>query len=270
MKTIGKLMNVATILLFSIVFFLPLSFLAQNDSGIATAKDAVYGEEGVDVLYSHTLGFSLFVHSRGAGLNFRYGKFHTAKKSRSFSFDLLFTKDIREELTSNPVYPEALPYIFGKVNSMVTMRFCLEKRHEITPKLRNRGVQVGYLQRGGATLGFLKPVYLVIGYPSIPYEQFITEQYNPEEHFYNDIYGRSPWINGVDQIKVVPGLHYGFGFTFEYGGTRTFTKSMELGGYADAYLNKMEVMANEFVESNRFFFGLYLKIEIGSNWTDAS
>ena len=268
MKAVRKLMHVATILLFGLTFFFPLSFIAQIDDGITNAKDVVYGDEGVDVLYSHTLGLSLFAHSRGAGLNFRYGKFLTAKKSRSFAFDLLYTKDLREELTSNPVYPEALPYVFGKVNSMVTMRFCLEKRREITPKLRKSGVQVGWLQRYGATLGFLKPVYLIIGYPTIPYENFIIEEYNPEEHFYDDIFGRSSWINGVDQVQVVPGFHYGFGFFFEYGGTRGLTKSMEAGVYADVYLKKMEILASEFVEPNRFFLCLYLKVEIGSNWTD--
>ena len=269
MKTVRKLMHVSTILLFFSAFFFPLSFVAQTESGITTAKDAVYGEEGVDILYSHTLGFSLFVHSRGAGLNLRYGKFFTAKKSRSSSYDILYTKDLREVLTSNPVYPEALPYVFGKVNSMVTMRFCFEERNEITPKIRKNGAQVGWLKRFGLTLGFLKPVYLVIGYPDIPYEQFIIEEYNPEEHFYNDIFGRSSWINGVDNLTVVPGLHFGTGFTFEYGGIRGLTKSIEIGGYTDIYLKKMEIMASEFVEPNRFFLGLYLKIEIGSNLTDA-
>ena len=219
-------------------------------------------------MYSHTLGLSLFAHSRGAGLNFRYGKFLTVKKSRSFAFDLLYTKDLREELTSNPVYPEALPYVFGKVNSMVTMRFCLEKRHEITPKYAKVEPKLDGYNVTEQRLASSNPsIYNRL--PNIPYENFIIEEYNPEEHFYDDIFGRSSWINGVDQIQVVPGFHYGFGFSFEYGGTRGLTKSMEAGGYADVYLKKMEILASEFVEPTWFFLGLYLKIEIGSNWTDA-
>ena len=162
MKAVRKVMKVATFLLLSHAFFFPLSFSAQTDDGIKTAKDAVYGEPGIDVLYTHTKGVSAFLHTQGAGINFRYGTFYTAKSSKSFAFDLLYTKDLREELTSNPYYVEALPYVLGKVHSLFSMRFCYEKRSEITPKLRKGAVQVGWLHRYGAVLGFFKPVYLVL------------------------------------------------------------------------------------------------------------
>ena len=63
--------------------------------------------------------------------------------SRSFAFDLYFTKHLREEMTANPVYPEALPYVFGKSNSMFSLRFLREHRKELSPKLRFGAVQVG-------------------------------------------------------------------------------------------------------------------------------
>jgi len=269
MKGDRKLMQVQTLLLFVLTFFFQLSFYAQTDDGIKTSKDAVYGEPGIDILYSHTAGISLFAHTQGAGLNARYGKFLTVKSSRSFAFDLYFTKHIQEELTSNPVYPESLPYTFGKVNCLFTSRFLVENRREITPKLRSGAVQVGWLYRYGVNLGFLKPVYLNIGYPVLPYEYTLSEQYDPVEHFYDDIYGRAPWVNGLDELKVVPGLHGGFGFTFEYGNERGLTKCMEVGTYFDVYLKKMEIMSSEFVDPSRYFLSLYLKVEMGSNWTDA-
>ena len=269
MKGDRKLMQVQTLLLLVLTFLFQLSFKAQTNEGITTAKDAVYGEPGIDILYTNSIGFSAFVHTQGAGLNFRYGKFKTAKSSTSFAFDIFYTKHIKEELTSNPLYSEALPYNFGKINSMFTTRLLIENRKEITPKLRYGAVQVGYLYRYGLNLGFLKPVYLDIGYPDLPYEYTLTEPYNPEEHNYDDIYGRASWINGLDELKVVPGLHGGFGLFFEYGNERGQTNSLEVGTYFDVYLSEMEIISTEFVDANRIFAGFYIKIEMGSNWTDA-
>lgn len=268
MKDDRKLMKLQTLLVLALTFFFPLSFYAQSDTGIKTSKDAVYGEEGVDVLYSHTVGMSLFAHTQGGGMNIRYGRFITAKESRSFAFDLFYTKHIREELTANPAYSEALPYTFGKVNAMFTTRFSFEKRQEINPKLRFGAVQVGWLYRLGLNVGFLKPVYLNIGYPELPYEYYLTERYNPEEHFYDDIYERAPWSNGLDEMSLVPGLHGGFGISFEYGDERGLTKSMEVGAYFDVYLKEMEIMSVQFVDPSRCFLSLYLKFEMGANWTD--
>ena len=62
MKGDRKLMQLHTLLLFALIFFFQLSFYAQTDTGIKTAKDAVYGEEGVDVLYSHTAGMLSLIH----------------------------------------------------------------------------------------------------------------------------------------------------------------------------------------------------------------
>lgn len=267
MKDVRKVMKVATILLYATAFLFPLSFSAQSDQGVKTAKDLVYGEPGIDVLYTHTKGISAFLHTQGAGMNFRYGKYSTAKSSTSFAFDLHYTKDLREELSSNPYYIDALPYVLGKVHSMFSMRFCYEKRKEITPKHRKGAVQVGWLHRYGAVLGFLKPVYLNIGIGQLPYEDIITDEYNPEEHFNSDIVGRAAWVNGLDDLSVVPGGHLGCGLTFEYGSSRGQTQCLEVGAFADIYMSKMEIMSIEFVEPKRAFIALYVKLELGSNWT---
>ncbi len=266
-------MHLPTNLLCVAMFFFPLftssSVLAQTDNRISTSKDAVYGDDGEDVIYSHTSGVSIFVHSQGVGVNGRLGTFLTAISSRSFAFDLYFTKHLREEMTANPVYPEALPYVFGKSNSMFSMRLLREHRKELSPKLRFGAVQVGTVARYGFSLGFLKPVYLYIGIPDIPYEQIITVEYNPEEHFYDDIYGRAPWVNGLDDLTVVPGIHLGGGLTFEYSSQRGYTKSLEIGAMFDAYLNEIEILTSDLVEPQRLFLSLYIKLEMGSCWTDA-
>lgn len=254
--------------LFSLfVWCLPNSIAAQVRDGISTSKDLVYGEDGVDILYSHTSGVHFIAHTQGAGIGAHYGVFLNAKTSRSINADLAFFKHEKEEKTSNPVYNDGLPYVFGKLNSFLVFRINVETRKELTPKLRNGAVRVERVFRYGGCLGLEKPVYLEIGYPELLYEYLATERYNPDEHFYNDIYGRSPWVNGLDEMSVVPGGNFSYGLSFEYGDTRGRTRYVELGTSLQIYLRPVEIMAVQFVDSQLAFLSFYLKIGMGANWT---
>ncbi|PCJ81021.1 MAG: hypothetical protein COA49_06875 [Bacteroidetes bacterium] len=258
-----------SVAIYFIVVLTGNDFLAQTNTGITTGKDAVYGEEGVDVLFSHTSGVHISVHTQGAGVGGRYGYFKTAKKSKSIAVDLRYFKHEKEEKTVNPVYNDGLPYIFGKVNSFLAFNIVVETRKQLTPKLRKGAVQVSTVKKYGVSLGIEKPVYLEIGYPEIPYEYLATERYNPEEHFYNDIYGRSPWVNGLDEIKLIPGGSISYGLLFEYSDKRSKTKSVELGMTLDVFMRPIEIMAVEFVDSKMVFLNLYLRLEVGAKWTQA-
>jgi hypothetical protein len=256
------------VVLFFGALFLSSIVSAQTQDEVSTGKDAVYGE-GVDVLFSHTSGAHVFAHTQGAGVGFRYGVFLTAKTSRSLGCSLLYLRHEKEEKTYNPVYVEGLPYVLGKVNSFMIFRVYVESRRELTPKLRKGAVQVESVFRYGASLGLEKPVYLVIGYPEIPYEIFVDEPYDPIEHFYNDIYGRSSWVNGLDEMSVVPGVNASYGLTFEYGNERAITRSVEVGATIDVFMRPVEIMAAQFVDRQLAFLNLYLKLGVGSKWTQA-
>ena len=258
-----------SVLLFLVSLFFVSSFSAQTQDGIVTSKDVVYGEDGIDVLFSHTSGISIFAHTQGAGVGFRYGFFQTAKASRSIGADFLYVKHAKEEKSYNPAYEDGLPYVFGKVNSFMILRVYVESRRELTPKLRKGAVQVGRVFRYGGSLGLEKPVYLVIGYPEIPYEIFVTEKYDPNEHFYYDIFGRSPWVNGLDEMNVVPGVNASYGLIFEYGNERAITRSVEVGATIDVFIRPVQIMAEQFVDSQFAFLNLYLKLGLGSKWTQA-
>lgn len=242
-------------------------FLATAFSHFVSAQDAVYGEDGIDVLYTNTSDGSIFAHSQGGGISFSYGKYRTAFKTRSFNADLLYIKHEREERTSNPVYIDGLPYVYGKTNSFLNLRLAMEHKWELTPKLRKSAVAVNHLARYGFSLGMLKPVYLEIGYPEIPYDYVVRERYSPNDHFYDDIYGRAAWVNGLDQLSIVPGFHVCYALNFEYSEVRGSRRTVEIGGVIDYFMSDVEIMAREFVEPQKLFGTIYLKMGIGANWT---
>ena len=250
-----------------VVCVLSYSVSGQVNDGISTGKDLVYGEDGVDILYSHTSGVNFILHSQGAGIGACYGVFLNSKVSRSINADFVFFRHEKEERSSNPVYQDGLPYVFGKIHSFLVLRLSVESRKALTPKLRKGAVRIEKVFRYGVGLGFEKPVYLEIGYPEIPYDYLATERYNPEEHFYNDIYGRSPWVNGLDEMKVVPGANLNYGLSFEYGNIRGRTRYVELGTALDIFVRPVEIMAVQFVDSKLAFLSFYVKIGLGANWT---
>ena len=175
----------------------------------------------------------------------------------------MYIRHEREEKSANPVYIDGLPYVYGKVNSFINLRLAMEYRWEITPKLRQAECS-DHLVRYGASVAMLKPVYLEIGYPELPYEYVITEVYDPNEHFYDDIYGRASWVNGLDQTKFTSGAHIRYALNFEYSEVRGSTRSIEVGGVLDVYMSEIEIMATELmVEPQRLFCDCVFK----GNWS---
>ena len=72
--------------------------------------------------------------------------------------------------------------------------------HLMTKKARKSGVMVARTCSFGAILGISKLVFLETGYPEIPYTSLEIEQYDPVTHFSDRIYGRAPWVNGLENL----------------------------------------------------------------------
>lgn len=236
--------------------------LAQGSNGL----DAVYGE-GTDVLMTDAARFHLTLHSQGAGFGVQRGTFQGAFLERGWQGELVFVRHPKEEKTRNPVYEESLPYIYGKVNAHHALRIERYTTRVITEKYRQHGVTVARTRQWGVVLGLAKPVYLEIGYPDIPYTSVAVERYDPEVHFSDRIYGRAPWVNGLEDIGFNPGLGWGEGFSFEFNDQRSKTRTLEVGLRTDVYLKRAEIMAAEFVESRRIHFTFCLRYGWGAQWS---
>ena len=236
--------------------------LAQGSNGL----DAVYGE-GTDVLMTDAARFHLTLHSQGAGFGVQRGTFQGAFLERGWQGELVFVRHPKEEKTRNPVYEESLPYIYGKVNAHHALRIERYTTRVITEKYRQHGVTVARTRQWGVVLGLAKPVYLEIGYPDIPYTSVAVERYDPEVHFSDRIYGRAPWVNGLEDIGFNPGLGWGEGFSFEFNDQRSKTRTLEVGLRTDVYLKRAEIMAAEFVESRRIHFTCCLRYGWGAQWS---
>lgn len=244
-----------------------VSVAAQSEGEPLTGDQAVYRDGKVSVPLTDEYQVGVLLHTQGIGVTARRGYYLNAFSVRNFGVDLAHFKHPKEIQTTNPIYENGRPYVYGKQNTLQILRLWYGKQTLRAEKLRRDAVRFGTDWKVGASLGILKPVYLEIGYPDIPYDYTATERYDPDAHFSDNIYGRADWSNGLDELAVVPGVHFSYGLNFEYGDERFVPKALTTGVAVDAFLTAPEVFAAKFEQNNRLFVTLFATFEVGRNWT---
>ncbi len=244
------------------------SWCQEASGGVATGDAAVYGQDGSVVTpLTDEFQYGVLMHTQGGGLTLRRGFYRNAFKVSWWGADLLLFKHPKEEQITNPVYEDGRPYVYGKVNALHLFRVWKGGQKIHSEKLRKDAARLSSLWRYGLTLGLLKPVYMEIGYPDIPYDYIATERYDPTVHFSNNIFGKAQWMYGLDELMVVPGIHASYALDFEYGSERHVQRTLTAGVGVDAFISKPEIFAASFEQNSRVFVTLFATFELGSNWT---
>jgi hypothetical protein len=243
-----------------------VAFLAFVGAAAAQAG-GVSGD--AKVIYKKELTGGLIFHSDGWGATFRHGLHKTGSKRRVLSVDLINMKHPKEFKSYNPYYEDSKGYIYGKQNTFLILRPGYGQRRILFDKMRTRGVEVGFSWSVGPSLGFAKPVYLEIGYPSIPYQDIAIERYDPNEHYIDNIFGKAPGTKGLTELKLYPGAFGKFGLHFEYSNERDGIKALETGFAIDAYPERVPIMAeldDQNAQNKQYYFTFYIKILYGKKF----
>ena len=148
------------------------------------------------------------VHSRGFALNYGMSKFKTFKKKSLINVDLVSINHGKEYKMFGSFDQNAKKFIFGKFNSLHTIRLGFGNRKTLYEKLRENGLQITMNYTLGPSLGLVKPVFLeVFKYDfSGRIAGIATERYDPGLHNFNNIYGRASWATGLMETKINPDM----------------------------------------------------------------
>lgn len=254
-----------------IILLFPLGIYAQVTPSEETDADDIieetnkrnFGSGEASTIYKNEISGGLLLHSFGWGANFRKGKHITAKLRRIYSFELCGMKHPKEYKSYNPHKDNNKGFVYGKLNTLTIFRPSAGIQRIMFHKEGKKGVQISYMMLGGASLGFVKPVYLEIapppGSPSNTPSQ--SERYNPEKHTLDKILGRAETLKGIDEGKFYPGLHAKLGFNFEYAPQEDLIRAIETGISADAFYKSVPMMA--FIENRQFFVTYYVSWHFG-------
>ncbi len=229
------------------------------------AQQTVYDEQRI--LYTKELHGGVIAHGDGWGANFFHGKHRTARSRRMLGIEVVGMKHPKEIKSFNPYYEDARGYFYGKLNSVLLFRPTWGRKELLTDKLRKSGVEVNYVWGIGPSIALLKPVYLQIGKPRLPYESIVVERYDPEVHYPDDIFGRASWFRGIEESTFMVGGFARFGLNFEHSGSASGIKALEVGGTIDAFPRRLPIMAGlEGVENKQVFLELYISLQFGRKY----
>lgn len=232
---------------------------------VATAQRTIFDDERT--LFAKEISGGFVAHGDGWGFNFQHGTYTTARKRRVLALEIVGMKHPKEVKSFNPYYEDSRGYFYGKINSLLLIRPAFGGKYQITDKIRRSGVEVNLVWGAGPSLGLLKPVYLQIGKPNIPYETIVVERYDPQVHFVDDIFGRASWFRGLEESRFVVGGFGRAGVNFEHSGENAGLKAIEVGACIDAFAEEVPIMAElEGVENKRVFFEFYASLMFGKKY----
>ncbi len=237
---------------------------AQVETETKNVNANVYDE--VKLLYRNEASGGLIIHTNGFGLNYRRGWHVTAARKRMFEVEAVTFRHPKEIKTVNQYYDHPKGYYYGKLNSLIILRPGFGYQNVIFTKPEHNGIEIRFVTFVGVSLGLAKPIYLeILEDTPIPQQKaVVTQRYDPDKHFQDNIYGRAPFMRGVGETKIYPGGYAKFGISFEYGTLDDDVKAIETGIIADIYPKAIPLMANE--RNQQVLLSLYLSFNYGAKW----
>ncbi len=204
------------------------------------------------------------IHTQGFGACFYQWKHKTYLRKRVLGVEVVGMRHLKEKKIHRRVDDNARGYSYGKLNSMFLVRLQWGYKKILFDKIRKKGVEISAISLFGPSIAFTKPEYLEIFHQYNGVGVVTEERYDPNEHFPSNIYGRAPWLTGLDELDVHPGGFAKLGLQFEHSSKQQGIKSVEVGAVLDAYPWKIPIMVESEAVSNNFLFGtLYIAVTFG-------
>lgn len=248
-----------------LTLFLSPFILDAQEISIGSDQDKPIEER---ILYNHQNTLQVTANTQGFGLGFRSGTIHSIYKTTNWNFDLSYLKSLKQIKLVNSYEYSSIPFVFGKLNEVVTLRGSYEVVKRLYGKPYWGGIELQWLYGGGASIALLKPYYyiVIVAQPTEggEYEQVIERQtFNHNENWI-EIMGKAAFKYGLNEIKIRPGIHAKTGLNFEFGATKTRYQSIEIGAVAEYFPQGIPLMAEN--PEQALFISLYISYSWGSRF----
>lgn len=243
------------------LFFLLSGFVKGQENFISGNPD---NGTNFNVLYRKDKIGKVYLSNRGMGFLFRQSKHITSRIRNYYELDIQNLK-YPKEIKSQGVGPERKRYVYGKINHVFLLRASLGKQNVLFEKADSKAIEVRYSYSLGALVGFAKPYYLnVYKNPGSKQEEailFTDEGFNPDS---TSVIGRAPYLEGMSELKVYPGLTGKFNLSFEYSSYTNIIRAIETGVCIDYFPKALPLMAENPAENIVITF--HLGFVFGRKW----
>ncbi|MGB0881775.1 MAG: hypothetical protein ACPGSO_02400 [Vicingaceae bacterium] len=233
--------------------------------GSAAAQGTVFEEKRT--IYKKEEAFGALIHTRGWGITYRYGKYTSGFTRKIYDVDFVGMKHPKEIKTFTSAFDNSNGYVYGQLHSILILRGGIGRHNTFVSKQSVRGISISSILSGGFSLAYGKPVYLDVikGVDDKGEIEYAVERYDPLKHSQFDIIGKASYFRGFFHGTYYPGIYGKYALSFESSRQANRINALEVGAILDLYVQKVDMMANDF--NKRYFFNLYVSLTFGSKKT---
>jgi hypothetical protein len=268
--------NLAMIMKNTIIYLnfllLGLGMSILNAQVIVQPKPVEYDLKGV--VYATETIYEVRPHLQGITFAYKKGTLKNYYETTYFGYEFGYMKDARErkQTKSEPRLEDLSrsSFVYGKRSSFYNLRFTYGKKKFLSEKTKRKGVAMGFIYEGGASIGLIKPYYLnVIRLDDDLVTRIVEEvKYNDDtsDDFLNfeNIYGGSNFWKGILETTPTVGLHGKAGMQWALGAFDQKAKAIEIGAMLDLYPREIPLMVErEGINNSFFLFKFYASFQFG-------
>lgn len=264
------------------IFFFLLCFVLVDLSAQQRlpGNQNIYDADGPGFIYDNEWTFNFGLGTpRNLFLGFKKAKIKAYNRA---SFFTVFIGDIRHSREQRSNFERIIlqtnqvsrPFVYGKQNQLYALRVGFGNRTYLSEKAKQRGVAMGYSWEIGPTLGFLKPYYLEV--QTGEFGQGVVQEIAFSEEnadIFLDrfrIFGAAAWSRGLDEIKLLPGVHGRASVHFGFGAYDEMAKSFEVGIQGDFFFSDAPIMVESNltpgVTNSNLRLSLFMQMQLGKRW----
>lgn len=202
------------------------------------------------IFYRNERSIGIMMNTNGFGAGFRYATRINARNKSIWEAGFSSIKHPKEVKINNYNSFNSRSFVFGKMNSFISIETGWGKQHEFFRKADRGGISVRGYFSGGPALGVLKPIYYEVA--NYLDQTYTIEKFSTSIHR-GLILGKASFFKGMKEINVVPGATVRAGMSFEYSTSDITIHAIESGLSLDVFPKRIEIMATD-VEHNSFYF----------------
>jgi len=219
----------------------------------------------IGIIYKRERSLNLDLNTDGWGFGYRIGFFKTGYVKRSLDINFSFIRDPKEVKVYNSGYATSKSYVYGKERKMYSLKVLYGKQKDISNKPYWGGVDIRWLNLFGFNLAIGKPIYLYVDDQTND-GVISLERYDKVKHDPYNIVGRGPYVNGLDELEIFPGITFKTAINVEYGSSPEKTKAIEAGVMFNGYIYPYNIMA--YSEPSYFDVVFYVSFQFGKRYNN--
>ena len=155
---------------------------------------------------------------------------------RTIGFELVNIKHPKENKYSSPL-GYGRTFIWGKKNYFFSLRGQYGREVILFSKKDQQGIRINAQLAVGPSIGILMPYYIKYSRNN----RMEIENFNSATQTFNNVMGSASFFEGINEIKIKPGLNLKAAINFEFGSKKSST-AIEIGFLVDAYSKKITIM----------------------------